>query len=377
MTKKNGASRKKIRYAVVGQGWISQEAILPAFAHAGRNSTLAALVSGDERKLAALGRKYGVKSLYTYDEYDDCLEGGEIDAVYIALPNDKHEEYALRAIQAGVHVLCEKPLAIDEAQCRRIVRAAERVGVKLMTAYRLHLDPANLAAVEVIRSGQIGEPRFFGADFAMNVEGGNIRVDAARGGGTLFDIGIYCINAARYFFRAEPTEVFAMTASRPQRRFSEVEEMASCILRFPGERLAHFTVCFGSADVGTCRIVGTKGDICIDAAFAKDEPIEMWVTRDGATRPRTFAARDQFAGELAYFSDCILEDHKPEPSGLEGMIDVAIIQGLYRSARTGRPVRLKLPTPGRRPTAAMAAVRKPKVRKRQLVGARNPAGEDE
>src|SRR5690349_7619677 len=100
-----GRARTKVRYAVIGQGWIAQESVLPAFAHAGRNSRLAALVSGDPRKLAALGRKYGVGALYSYDEYDDCLQGGEIDAVYIARPNDLHEEYAVRAARAGVHVL--------------------------------------------------------------------------------------------------------------------------------------------------------------------------------------------------------------------------------------------------------------------------------
>src|SRR5438105_7261089 len=140
--------RKQIRYAVVGLGHIAQVAVLPAFANARRNSRLAALVSGDGVKRAQIGEKYGISRTYSYAEYDACLSSGEIDAVYIALPNSLHCEYAIRAARAGVHVLCEKPMAPTEAECERMAAAARDAHVRLMVAYRLPLQRANLEAVE-------------------------------------------------------------------------------------------------------------------------------------------------------------------------------------------------------------------------------------
>src|SRR5438552_6201353 len=153
-------SSDPVRFAVVGLGYISQVAVLPAFEHA-ENAVLAALVSQDPEKRHSLGKKYGVHRVFSYEDYQDCLESGEVDAVYIALPNSLHREYAVRAAEAGVHVLCEKPMAVTEAECRDMIAAAESREVKLMVAYRLHFERANLEAIEVVRSGRIGEPRLF------------------------------------------------------------------------------------------------------------------------------------------------------------------------------------------------------------------------
>jgi predicted dehydrogenase len=139
----------------------------------------------------------------------------EVDAVYIAEPNDRHAEFPVRCAREGVHVLCEKPLAISEEECRRMIDACRDAGVKLMTAYRLHFEPSNLEVVRLIEEGRIGEPRVFTSTFAYQVKPGNIRTSAERGGGAIWDLGIYCINAARYLFRADPTELFAMRADRP------------------------------------------------------------------------------------------------------------------------------------------------------------------
>jgi predicted dehydrogenase len=116
-------NRKTVRYAVVGLGWIAQTAVLPAFAHARENCELVALVSSDPEKLRKLGRKYRVKHRYSYQQYDECLSNEEVDAVYIALPNTMHREYTERAAQAGVHVLCEKPMAVTEEECEAMISA--------------------------------------------------------------------------------------------------------------------------------------------------------------------------------------------------------------------------------------------------------------
>ena len=362
--------RRQIRYAVVGLGHIAQVAVLPAFGNARRNSRLVAVVSGDPVKRAQLSEKYGGLRAYSYDEYDACLKSGEIDAVYIALPNSLHHEYALRAAQAGIHVLCEKPMALDEAECRRMGEAARAARVKLMVAYRLHFERANLEAVETARSGRIGEPRLFSSTFCTPVVPGNIRVRRATGGGVLYDIGIYCINAARGLFRDEPTEVWAAGAGT----IGDVEESVSAVLRFPSERLAIFTCSFGATKVSEYRLVGTKGELAVDPAYEYAKPLEHRLSLDGnVVSERRFAKRDQFAPELLYFSDCVLQNRDPEPSGEEGLADVRVIRALYESIRRGAAVELAPYARRERPSLEQE-IRRPPVEKPEVIQASSPSG---
>ncbi len=341
--------KTKIRYAVLGLGHIAQTAVLPAFAHAKGSSTLAALISGDPTKLRKVGSKYGVDRLYSYEQFDECMKSGDIDALYVALPNHLHAEYTIRAAKQGVHVLCEKPMAVTEKDCRAMIRACEQNDVRLMVAYRLHFEKANLATIRLLQSGKIGEPRLFNSVFTMNVREGDIRLQHATGGGTLYDIGIYCINAARYLFRDEPIEVVGMSARREGKRFAEVEEMFSATLRFPGDRIANLVTSFGASDSGEYRVVGTKGNVRLDPAYEYAMELKQYVTTSGEPRERVFAKRDHFAPELAYFSDCIQRGAEPEPSGWEGLADVRIIEALYRSAAKNKPVSLAPFEKSRRP----------------------------
>ena len=361
-----GVAKRKVGFAVVGLGQIAQLQVLPAFAHAERNARLVALVSSHEEKLRKLGRRYKLKNLYAYDDFEACLALPEVDAVYIATPNTRHLEFAERAARAGKHVLCEKPMEIDEDRCRRMIRACEDAGVKLMIAYRLHFDPANLHAVDLVTKGKIGEPKFFTSDFSQQVEEGDIRLREETGGGTLWDIGIYCINASRYLFQDDPIEAFARTTRGHEKRFGEVEETASCVLRFPEDRVASFTCSFGAAVTSSYRVVGTKGDLRLDMAYAYSEPREMVITVNGRSTTRTWGEFDQFAPELEHFSECVLENRDPEPDGYEGLADVRIISALYESARLGRPVRIQPVVRERRPEPSQA-VAKPKIHEPELV----------
>ncbi|HEY9655749.1 MAG TPA: Gfo/Idh/MocA family oxidoreductase [Crinalium sp.] len=365
---------RKIRYAVVGLGWFAQEAAMPAFTQAD-NSELVALVSDDPTKLKELGQKYGVQHTYSYEEYEDCLTSGEVDAVYIALPNHLHCEYTVRAANQAIHVLCEKPMATTEDECEQMIHACESNGVKLMIAYRLHLEPANMQAVEVVRSGQIGEPRIFNSVFTQQVtDEGNIRLREIVGGGTIDDIGIYCINAARYLFQDEPIEVFAVAANKGEQRFAEVDEMTSAILRFPDEQLATFTVSFGAAPVSTYQIVGTKGDLRLDPAYAWYGELKHYLTSNGETQERSFPPHSQLAAEFTYFSDCILQNKDPEPSGREGLNDVRIIRALDHSIQVGTFVRLNNRDRDQHPTADQTIQRPPVEEKPDLVRAASPGG---
>lgn len=363
----------KVRYAVVGLGYISQGALLPGFANARKNSELTALVSDDPKKLKVLGRKYGVDNLYAYEQYDDCLRSGEIDAVYIGLPNSQHREYTERAAAAGIHVLCEKPAAVRAADAWAMRMACEKARVRLMIAYRLHLEPATLEAIKVARSGKLGEIKAFASTFTMQVKDkDNIRLRSEEGAGPLHDIGIYCINAARMFMRAEPLEVTAVAANSGDSRFKEVPEAFSVVMRYPGERLASFTCSFGAADVSEYRVIGTRGSLCMEPAYEYEEGLTFGVTIGERTKERQFKKKDQFGAELLYFSECVQKGRDPEPSGMEGENDLRIIEAVIRSARSGRPEKV-----GGKSDAhpqMEQKISRPGVAKEELVNA-NPPGE--
>ncbi|MGN6717672.1 MAG: Gfo/Idh/MocA family protein [Candidatus Binatia bacterium] len=349
--------KQRVRYAVIGLGHIAQTAVLPAFAHA-ENSELAALVTGSPDKERQLSRRYRVNA-YSYDDLEIAIDREKVDAVYIATPNSLHREHTERAARSGSHVLCEKPMAASERDCQAMIDVTYQNKVKLMIAYRLHFHDANLHAVEVARSGNLGDLRYFSSLFGIRVDGDNIRLKRDFGGGTLFDIGIYCINAARYLFRDEPVEVTSLTAKNGEKRFSEVEEMCGAILRFPQERLAIFTCSFGSAKIGYYSLVGTKGHLRLENAYEYRDGAKCVLTIEGERTEKVFTPSDQFAAEFIYFSNCILNDRAPEPSGDEGLADVRVINAIYESARTGRSIRVEPVRKDTRPEPEMQIKRPP------------------
>lgn len=356
----------RVRYAVVGAGNIAQVAILPAFAHASRTSELVAIVSGDERKVDALVKRYDLAHAGSYDDLEAVLEASEADAVFVATPNTTHRSVTERAAALGVAVLCEKPLAQSSEECEAMIRACEVAGVPLMTAYRLHFDEANLRAIELVQGGELGDVSVFESTFTQTVREGDIRTRAELGGGALFDLGVYPINAARNLFRDEPEEVFARCVAR-----DGVDETTTATLVFPGGRLAHFTVSFAAAGVSTYRIVGSKGDLRVEPAFGYDVELVHHLTRSGRTRTRTFPKRDQFAAELEAFSRAILDGTEPEASGYEGLADVRVVEALGRSLETGRAVKLEPFYRDQRPDMSQV-MRKPWARPPKPVGAPSP-----
>jgi glucose-fructose oxidoreductase len=361
-----------IRYGVVGLGWIAQSAFLPAFKAAKRNSELAALFSDDPAKLRALGKKYGVDRLYGYDAYERGLLEAELDAVVITLPNTLHRDYTEAAARAGVHVLCEKPMAMSEADCESMLATCRDAGVKLMIGYRLHFEKANLEAIALLQKGTLGEPRVFHSLFTNQVEAGNLRLKKGEGG-PLYDIGTYCVNAARYLFRSEPEQVFGWHAAGADERFRECPETTSATLRFPGGRLASFSVSFGGGNVSLYEVVGTRGSLRLDPAYEIADALTHHVAVGDRKRKKVYAARDQFAPELLYFSDCIQKDLEPEPSGEEGLADVRVLRAIERSAAEARVVTLPPFARAQRPTRAQE-IHRPARRPPQLVHAQKPSG---
>lgn len=359
--------KKKIRYAVIGAGNIAQVAILPAFKHATSNSELVAVISGDAEKRAELSKKYRLELSGDYDDLERVLERGSIDALYIATPNALHEQCAVRAAAVGVHVLCEKPLATTVADAEQVANACASAGVKLMVAYRLHFEEANLKALELVKSGQLGDPRIFDSVFSHVVRPGDIRTKPEVGGGAMLDLGVYCVNAARNLFRAEPVLAFGTSQER-----DGVDDTTTAILQFPQGRVAQFTVSNSTAGVSSYRIAGTDGDLRVEPAYEYFDKLEHYLTVNGKTRHQSFSKRDQFAPELEYFSQCVLDNHPPEPDAEEAIDDLRVIEAVLQSARSGKPVPLAPRQRARRPSANQES-KKPAVGKEHPIHAPSPS----
>ncbi len=368
--------KEKIRYAVVGLGYIAQIAVLPAFRNARSNSSLVALVSGDKEKLKRLGDKYHVEKRYLYSELEDCLKRGEVDAIYIATPNFYHRNIMETAAKYGVHVLCEKPMAVTTEDCLSMINEAQKNNIQLMIAYRLHFESANLEAIKIAQSKRIGDLKVFNSVFTMQVKDhSNIRLEEVeKGGGPLYDIGIYCINAARYLFKAEPMEVFAMTANSKDSRFKKVDELVSCIMKFPEGKLATFSISFGSFPSADYDLIGSKGRIRLEKGYEYAKTMTLKIYEEKKIISKKYPRRDQFAPELIYFSDCIQRKKKPEPSGEEGLADIKIIEALLLSIDLGAPITLDEINKKSRPSENQKITR-PSFIKPRLFNVIGPGGE--
>jgi glucose-fructose oxidoreductase len=359
------AMAKQIGYAVVGLGDLTQRAVLPAFARASENSRLVAVVAPDRARAQAVAQDFRAAA-YHFDEFRQCLQRDDVNAVYLTAPNSVHCDYAVEAARAGVHVLCEKPMAVMADECRRMIRTAQTNRVKLMVAYRLQFHPAHAKALELVRSGAVGTPKTITTTFTTRIEDGDDpRLQRRLGGGSVYDLGVSCLHAARALFGAEPAQVMAMTARTSRRFGGDVDEGTVALIRFPEERLASLHTSFGEEPTATLRILGEDGWILLHNAYLHDVPVTLQMQRRGRHEELPFEPTDQFAAELSYFSTCILQDRSPEPSGIEGLQDVRLVEAIYRSSRDGRPVTLpRLARPEAVP-ASEADLRKAPIDRRQ------------
>lgn len=357
---------KKVRYAVVGSGWISQIVFMPGVHQTG-NSEMTAIVTGNRAGAEKLAAFHGIPHVFSYDQYDDMLRQGVVDAVYIALPNSMHADYAIRALEAGVHALVEKPLATTVAECEAMIAAAEKGGTFLMTAYRLHSEPGTVDVIHRIRNGEIGDPIFFSSLFSFQVAAGNHRLKAEHWGGPLQDIGVYCMNAARHTLGMEPVEAMAIRSHHGgDPRFTDVEGTVAALLRFPGDRMAQFTVSFNGEGIDTYRVVGTEGEITMEPGYRFEHTMKMRLNRKGVITEKTYPTVDHFSGMTAYFSDCILKGQRPEPDGEDGRNDVAALRAIEAAAMTGLPQKIDTVPRNAHPTPDMVRLFPPAERRLML-----------
>jgi len=343
-THANAARARKIGYAVVGLGSYATRQIMPNFAGC-EQARLVALVSGTPAKLDRYGTQYGIPKThrYSYADFDRIRDNPDIDVVYVVLPNGMHAEYSVRAARAGKHVMCEKPMAVSVAECEAMIAACRKAGTKLMIGYRSRFEPYNRLAIELARSGHVGPTRLITAEHGFPAGPNQWRLDRPlSGGGSMMDIGIYSLNAARYLTGEEPVSVSAVESTdRSDPRFRTVEDRISFLLRFPSGIVANCISSYSSSH-NSYRVIGTQGWIDMEPATPY-EGHRMTIRKDGVSTPRTLpaAAKNQFAGQLDHMAECIVNGTTPIVPGEEGLADMRVIEAIYRSAAERREVAVK------------------------------------
>jgi len=338
------AVTRKIGYAVVGLGNIARNSILPAFANC-RRAKLVALVSRDKKKAAAARTKFKAAISYTTKDYENCLANPEISAVYIATPQGEHEEFTVRAAEAGKHVLCEKPLAATVAQSARMVEACRRQGVLLMTAYRKYFEPAALYLKSLVSNGSLGRIDMihtsFSELFTPGVSSAWLLDPALAGGGPMMDLGVYCVNTSRWLAGEDPVEAVAQSWRHDTQRFKDVEEGVTFRLKFPSGLVVQGSSTYGAAMSSFIFVQGTKGWVSLSPAYPFEDARRVTGKIAGRSVERRFKALDEFALEIDAFALAIQKKKSVEPDGIQGHRDMIILQAIYESARNGQPVAIK------------------------------------
>ena len=344
------------RFAVVGVGQISQQAFIPGLRSL-PDAEVAAVVTSSEAKARAVAKQEGAGAgpdddpdapgratadgvaVYYYDEFPQLLERGDIDGIYVATPVFRHREFAEPALEAGIPVLLEKPMADSVEDCEAMIAASERTGAALMVAYRMHQDAYMVELADMAAGGVIGETRTFTSTFTHDIEEANHRGHSGFWGGPVPDFGAYPLNMVRHLFRAEPTHVHATGVASRGRNF-DFQDGVGVTLRFPGDRVAQYTLSYNAADLDTFQLVGAKGTITSDSCygFAPEPPRNWTLTTDRGSERHEATSVDQFAGETRYFIDCVRDGVRPEPDGREGLADVRVFAAIEESLRLGREV---------------------------------------
>ena len=335
-------SPRRIGYAVIGLGRIATHFL--AGAAQSEHSRITALVSGHRDKALRIAAQHNVPttSIYDYENFDRIASNPAVDAVYIALPNSMHAEYTIRAARAGKHVLCEKPMDVTSAQCRRMISACRTARVKLMIAYRLHYEPTHLKALELIRGGKLGLIQSMDANHGSNMRAGEWRLTKALGGGgPMFDHGVYSLNIFRWLTGEEPIAYQAQISTPDQDgRFKEVEENVQYLARFPSGALGSGAASYGVELGGYWRAHGPWGFLQMTSLTYQGQHLTghyaseqvdgaPWIDVDIASTERDPM---QFTRQVDHFSDCILHDRAPNTPGEDGLADQLALEAVYKSA---------------------------------------------
>jgi predicted dehydrogenase len=341
----------RVGFAIVGLGRLSLDQILPAFGKT-KLCKPVALVSGDPSKARKVAAQYGIKAsaIYGYDNFEQIAHRPDVKVIYIVLPNSMHAEYTIRSAKIGKHVLCEKPMAVSVSECQKMVSACESANVKLMIAYRQQYEPVNREIVKMVRSGKLGTLRSFVATLTQNQEDPKQwRLHKSlAGGGCLPDVGLYCLSASRFWSGEEPSEVVGQIVQPSNDpRFAEVESSCNFMLRFPSGFLAICNTGYAAHRSSFGRIEGSDGWAQLSPCFGYNGlklQYNKLLEEHATDFQPAIAEMDQFALEMDHMASCVTTGRKPHTPGEEGTHDIRIIEAIYESAHTNRPVAIPQPS---------------------------------
>lgn len=337
---------EQMRWAIVGLGSFAIGQVIPGFGDA-RHSRMTAFVSGNPSKARDLGARYGVSRFFDYANYGSMRGDEEIDCVYIVLPVGLHAEYTVRALEAGKHVLCEKPMASTSAECERMIAAAKANGRQLGVAYRVHFEPTNREALRRIGAGELGALRHVQCDHGFNADPQypphKWRLEKTlAGGGSMYDIGVYGLNTSLMMLEGDPpvavSAVYAYPRDDP--RFSEVEGGIDWRLTTASgvNVVGSSSYCY-SPYVSRQRYFGAAASIEMQPATTYDDNN---LVLDGGGQPRREIGAgnpmSQFAAQLDGFSEAARANRPHRTPGEMGLRDIRLIEAMYRSADAGGAV---------------------------------------
>ena len=328
---------RKIRWGIVSTANIGVAKVVPAMMR-GTHSEVVAIASRDLAKAQAAAHKLGIAK--AYGSYEALLADPEVEAIYNPLPNHLHVPVSIKALQAGKHVLCEKPIALSAAEAQQLVDAGQRYPqLKLMEAFMYRHHPQWQRAKAIVASGGIGQLRTINSVFSYFLtDPTNVRNQADIGGGGLMDIGCYNISLSRFIFGSEPTRVCGLVEYDPT---LNVDRLASGMMQF-ADGTATFTCSTQLSSYQRVNIFGTTGRIEIEIPFnaPPDKPCKMWHTRSGATQEIVFPVCDQYTVQGDLFSLAILNDTAVPTPMSDAVANMRVIEAIVASDKQGGWVRL-------------------------------------
>ena len=322
----------KVRWGILSTATIGTEKVIPAM-QAGQHCDMVAISSRDLGRAQQTARKLGIPK--AYGSYEELLADPNIDAIYNPLPNHMHVEWSIQAMDAGKHVLCEKPIGLTSADGWKLVEAAKkRPHLKVMEAFMYRFHPQWKKAQQLVAGGKIGELRTIQTFFAYyNVDPQNIRNIAEVGGGGLMDVGCYCISLSRFIFGGKPQRVFGIMEYDPQ---FKTDRLASGILDF-GRGTSAFTCATQLSPFQRVNIVGTEGRVEIEIPFNApiDRPCKMWHQHGKEVEEIVIPTCDQYTLQGDAFALAVL-NNTPVPTPLEDAVaNMDVIEALRRSVQSG------------------------------------------
>lgn len=329
--------KSKLRWGVLSTANIGVKKVIPGMQR-GQHCEMAAIASRDLGKARQAAAELGIPK--AYGSYEELLADPEIDAIYNPLPNQLHVPWTIKAAEAGKHVLCEKPLAMDADEARTLLAVRERTGVAIGEAFMIRTHPQWLRVRQLLDEDRIGPLRAVNAVFSyFNNDAANIRNQVECGGGALYDIGCYCIQSARFAFGEEPARVCGLIDRDPQ---LGTDRLTSALLDFPSGH-AIFTCSTQLVPYQRVQFLGTRGRIEIEIPFnaPPDRPTRIFVDTDGdlsgsGIQTESFPTADQYTLQGDAFAQAVLAG-KPVPVTVEeGIANMAVIDAVFASARTGQ-----------------------------------------